>query len=285
LAWAVLNRRPDQPFNLTAHLERIALQDRDPGAGQLLRAVEALLERHSAAGCVVFAIDAPIQAAHRPGLPTRAAMPPAGTITPRACEEYLSQERQRIDRAAGGANNWHPNIQPGAPLAPRVMSLLAGLDRLGFRLWTEADRAAARLVIECFPAEALWAMKRLNRFEAALTAAKVKCYKDQEGNTLSAQQVADLTRTVLNAFAADSGHPAVWKVLVEHAIDWMCSDATWRNAPDQYRGGKLLDDVVDSMICLATSLSYAHGRHHVWQDPTRPDDGHIIGPGNLDALL
>src|SRR5205823_1249353 len=141
---------------------------------------------------------------------------------------------------------------------------------------TQADCAAERLVIECFPAEAIWAMKRLNRFEPALTAADVRWYKAQKGNTLSAQQVADLTRTVLNGFAADSGHPAAWNVLVEHAINWMCSDATWRNAPDQYRGGKLLDDVVESMICLATSLSYAHGRHHVWQDPTRPDDGHII---------
>jgi Protein of unknown function (DUF429) len=285
LAWALINRSPDQPFSLTAHLERIALHDRDPDASQLLRAVGALLERHSAAGRVVFAIDAPIQAAHRPGLPVRTALPPGGTIERRACEEYLSHERQRIDRAAGGANDWHPNVQPGAPLAPRVMSLLSGLDRLGFRLWTEADRAAPRLVIECFPAEAIWAMKRLNRFGATLTAAEVKCYKDQDRNTLSALQVAELTRTVLNGFAADSGHPEVWTVLVERAVDWMCSDATWRRAPDQYRGGKLLDDVVDSMICLATSLSYTQGQHHVWQDPIHTDDGHIIGPGKLDALL
>lgn len=285
LAWALLNRFPYQPFSLTAHLERIALQNRDRDASQLLRAVGALLERHSEAGRVVFAIDAPIQAEHRPTLPVRAAPPPLGTIEQRACEVFLSQERQRIDRAAGGANNWHPNIQSGAPLAARVMHLLAGLDRLGFRLWKAADRAAVRLVIECFPAEAIWAMKRLNRFETALTAAEVKCYKDQRRNTLTAQQVADLTHTVLDGFAADSGHSAVWTVLVEHAIDWMCSDATWRNSPDAYRGGKLLDDVVDSMICLATSLSYAHGRHHVWQDHTCPDDGHIIGPGNLDALL
>jgi predicted RNase H-like nuclease len=165
------------------------------------------------------------------------------------------------------------------------MSLLSGLDRLGFRLWTEADRAAKRLVIECFPAEAIWAMKRLNRFEAALTATDVKRYKDQAGKTLTAQHVADGTRTVLNGFTVDSGHPAVWTVLVEHAIDWMCSDTTWCNSANTYRGGKLFDDVVDSMICLATSLSFAHGRHHVWQDRNCPDDGHIMGPGNLDALL
>jgi predicted RNase H-like nuclease len=142
-----------------------------------------------------------------------------------------------------------------------------------------------KLVIECFPAEAIWAMKRLNRFPEEHTAAMVKSYKNQEGSTLTGQQVAALTCNVLNGFAADSGYPAAWSVLVEHAIDWMCSDATLQEAPGQYRGGKLLDDVVDSMICLATSLSYAHGRHHVWQDIGRRDDGHIIGPGSLCALL
>src|SRR5260370_10662581 len=128
-------------------------------------------------------------------------------------------------------------------------------------------------------------MKRLNRFDAELTAAQVKCYKAQEGSNLSAQQVADLTHTVLDGFAVDSGHEGGWEILVEHAIGWMCADATWRTAPDQYRGGKLLDDIVDSMICLATALSYLHTPHHVWQDSNRPDDGHIIRPGCLDHLL
>lgn len=284
LAWALLDCRPDQPFSLTAHIERIALQDRDPNASQVLGAVKTLLDKHNSVERVIFAIDAPIQATAR-DLPNRQALPPAGTIELRACEEYLSQNRQHIDNNAGGADNWHPNILPGAPLAPRVISLLDGLNQLGFCLWTVDNIAAAKLVIECFPAEAIWAMKRLNRFEPALTAVDVRRYKNQNNNTLSAQQVADLTRTVLNGFVVDTGNPAVWTVLVEHAINWMCSDAIWRIAPDQYRGGKLLDDVVDSMICLATSLSYTHGRHHVWQDPDHLEDGHIIGPGNLDAFL
>ena len=151
-------------------------------------------------------------------------------------------------------------------------------------MWTKADCRAPKLVIECFPAEAIWAMKRLNRFEAALTALEVKAYKGQAKRSLTARQVADVTRTVLDGFTFDSGRGAVWTILVDHAIEWMCSDKTWVDSEDNYRGGKLLDDVVDSMICLATSLSYAHGRYHVWQDPERCDDGHIIGPGSLDLL-
>jgi hypothetical protein len=285
LAWTLLNCRADQPLTVLSHLERFALQNRDPDASQLLREIGTLLETYRSVDRVMFAIDAPVQAASRPHLPARAASAPAGSIKPRACEKYLSRHRQRIDSLMGGAGDWYPNIQPGAPLAPRVMNLLAGLDRLGFRLWTDADRAAARLVIECFPAEAIWAMKRLGRYDAALTGTQVKCYKAQENTLLAAQHVTALVHTVLDGFAADSGNAGVWNILVEHALDWLLADATWRTAPDQYRGGKLLDDVVDSMICLATALSYAHGRAHVWQDPDRADDGHIIGPGPLDHLL
>jgi hypothetical protein len=284
LAWTLLDRRAGRPLTILSHLERVSLQNRDPDASQLLRAIEALLETHRSVDRVVFAIDAPVQAAPRPHLPARAASAPGGSIERRACENYLSQHRQRIDSLMGGAGDWYPNILPGAPLAPRVLNLLAGLDRLGFRLWTTAEQAAARLVIECFPAEAIWAMRRLDRYAAALTGTQVKRYKGLDGS-LTAQRVTALIHTVLGGFAADSGNAGVWNILVEHAIDWLLADAAWRTAPDQYRGGKLLDDVVDSMICLGTAMSYAHGRFHVWLDPGQPADGHIIGPGRLDHLL
>lgn len=44
-------------------------------------------------------------------------------------------------------------------------------------------------------------------------------------------------------------------------------------------GGKFLDDVISTMICLATSFCYVHGIAHVWYDPHQAGDGHIIGPG------
>ena len=279
LTWALLDRGASGTWSLTAHLKRVKLRDRDPTASQLIDAIRELLENHSTVGRVLFALDAPVQAIRDPNLPERASQPPKGTIEQRACEKYLGRYRQAIDKEAGGADNWHPNIQSGAPLAPRVKNLLAGLRRLGFALWTRATADAPKLVIECFPAEAIWAMKRLDRFDPLFTASRVKCYKDQGGSLLTRAQVEDLTRTVLDAFSEDTGNSKLWDAVVGHALTWMYSDLTWRARNDRFHGGKLLDDVVDSMICLATALSYAHDQAHLWQDPDHTDDGHIIGPG------
>ena len=56
-------------------------------------------------------------------------------------------------------------------------------------------------------------------------------------------------------------------------------DEEWRKG-ENYPGGKMLDDVVDSMLCLATAISYTSDNAHVWHDLKHPKDGHIIGPGN-----
>ncbi|WP_144054830.1 hypothetical protein [Rhodopirellula europaea] len=70
-----------------------------------------------------------------------------------------------IDKAAGGAKGWQPNIQPGAPLAPRIEALIDGLPSQ-FKLWTPENSGEHKLAIECFPAEAIWAAKRMNYIHA-----------------------------------------------------------------------------------------------------------------------
>jgi len=270
----------NQASNLT--LTRICLQDRDPEADLLLEAVAGVLDTHREVDQIVFALDAPIQAASREQLPERGPNPAAGTIERRACENFLSENRQTIDTVAGGANGWHPNIQPGAPLAPRVKFLLAGLIEQGFELWTPGTSSVSKLAIECFPAEAIWAAKRMNGFRGDLTATHVKAYKNQKGIGLTGEQVERLVHDALDGFAALSGDSERWDVLVEATLRWMIADQTWQR-DGLYRGGKLLDDVVDTMICLATSLSYAKHGAHVWYDPQHPDDGHIIGPGHQDG--
>jgi hypothetical protein len=44
------------------------------------------------------------------------------------------------------------------------------------------------------------------------------------------------------------------------------------------RRGKPLDDVVESVNCFLTAVSFVRNRAHVWigKDPTY---GHIVGPG------
>lgn len=258
-------------------LTRVPLDRRDPDASLTLAAITTLLAQHKNVGQVVFALDAPIQALER-GLPERASQPAAGSIRRRACESFLSRQRQIIDAQAQGGNGWHPNIQPGAPLAPRVQALLNGLRELDFVLWTPGDHDARTLVIECFPSEAIWAAKRLGNYREDITAACARAYKRQGRTHLMADQVQRLVHDVLDGFARPSGDARLWNIFVNAALRWMLDDETWQ-ANGLYRCGKLLDDVVDTMICLATSLSYAHGCAHVWRDPQHPSDGHIIGPG------
>jgi hypothetical protein len=163
---------------------------------------------------------------------------------------------------------------------------MRGLYSLGFKPWTPQDACADRLVIECFPAEAIWAAKRLGHYSKTITAAEVKAYKDQNKRQLSPEAVRYLFHRALDAFAVPSGDPGAWMDILSVGLSWLLADNDWKDRRSGlYRGGKLLDDVVDSMICLATSVSYVHGESHVWLDPDCTDDGHIIGPGRLDHLV
>lgn len=282
LGWAHLLRKTNKSMRVVeCGLERIRLHDRDLNATILLKSIASLLSKHSAAQKIVFAIDAPIQAVKRSHLPPRSALPKKGEVERRACEDYFSSIRQAIDRKSGGSKGWQPNIQPGAPLAPRVQYLLNSLRELGFAVWTQENCQTEKLLIECFPAEAIWAMKRLGLYSEEMTAKQVKAYKKQDRQSLNSEKVKELILSVLDGFEAIPGLSGVWNELVEYSLGWMLKDNIWQTANGQYRGGKMLDDVVDTMICLTTSLSYVCDQYHVWQCLKYPEDGHIVGPGKL----
>lgn len=267
----------------TLGLTRVSLggrQDRDPLAQKTLAAIKAVLDQHSNARRVVLALDAPIQAINRPKLPTRKPnlkKGENGSIARRACEDQLEIARKIIGRRAQN-NDWRPNIQAGAPLASRVQNLLTGLNGLGFTLWAPSTNDAGKLVIECFPAEAIWAAKCQEKYASDLSVTCVKAYKRQKSSTLTIEQISNLVHNALDAFADPCGDPDLWPSLVNDALCWMRDDVAWQYNGG-YRGGKLLDDVVDTLICLATAMSFVNGCAHVWRDPQKPGDGHIIGPG------
>lgn len=282
IASVILDDQIDSP-ELT--LTRVSLgKDRDPAAERTLVALQELVQKFDHVERIVFALDAPIQARER-DLPDRQpslAKGQKGQIERRACEVRLDAARKVIDKNCAGSSGWRPNIQSGAPLAPRVQKLLAGLSGLGFQLWTPKNSMVSRFVIECFPAEAIWAAKCMDGFRHDLSVTCAKAYKKQKGCRLEREQVEELAKNVLHAFSTPTGNPAIWNQLTAQAIQWMLDgDATWVKK-GVYRGGKLLDDVVDTMICLATALSYSHGCAHVWFDSNEIGDGHIIGPGFLD---
>ncbi len=268
----------DNNPNHNFRYERVALKDRDPTARILCDSLTALIDSYQGDyDRVVFAVDAPLQAMHRPNLPTRKPLSARGTLNRRACEETLSKNRVAIDKLLGGAQGWQPNVQPGAPLAPRVVSLLAQLTD-AFDVWTPENTASDSLMIECFPAEAIWAAKRQNWYSNNTTSIEAKIYKKQQGNQLSQQEVIELVTSTLYPFRYIHSN-FDWQKLVDTMLAEILRDPAWKKE-DYYPGGKMLDDVVDSMLCLATAVSYAAGNAHVWFDKNAPEDGHIIGPGS-----
>ncbi len=262
--------------------QRIRLMDRDPEAELTFHALNEIIANFNGKfEQVVVAIDAPLQATPR-NLPPRQPLADSGTIQRRACEEVLNLHRKNIDRACGGSKGWHPNIQPGAPLAPRIEALLNKIGNT-FDLWTQEHSNSPKLLIECFPAEAIWAAKRMGWYPANINAIQAKAYKKQKGNILTAQNVTDLITTTLWPFG-NTCDQSVWNRVVNHLLVAILGDNDWRNN-DCYPGGKMLDDVVDSMICLTTAIGYTTGIAHVWHDQNHPNDGHIIGPGAMQELF
>ncbi len=258
------------------HLKRVDLQNRDPDGSITAGAIGQLIkESGSIESRIILAIDAPLQ--------TNQA---TKNKQYRACERHLSLHRKRIDKQAGGSNGWHPNLQPGAVLTNRVKNVLDHLLReLNFWLWKSDANLPERTVLECFPAEAIWAAKRMDRYPESFTSTRVKAYKAQKGFHLNATQVRALVEdTLLDGFKFTTQTPQDWVSLIEAILTWMLNDTTWIKS-GRYRGGKWLDDVVDSTLCLATAICCALNRAHVWQDPDNQDDGHIIGPGVMQELL
>lgn len=121
-------------------------------------------------------------------------------------------------------------------------------------------------------------MKRMGHYPNDMTSKRAKAYKKQKGNRLTAEQVRNLVHDALDAFGGACVGNEQWRGLIDAANAWLINDPTWITN-GLYRGGKLLDDVVDTMICLSTSLGYVRQCAHAWFDPEHPDDGHIIGPG------
>jgi hypothetical protein len=278
----------------------------DADAGLVIAAVEEIVKGQQVAGCVVLAVDAPLRALDRPNLPPRSRKlgskaaggeKVAKGLAYRLCDE-AAREGLRQDLGEGGWKHvW--NIQPGAPLPPRVVALVAGLERLGFQLYTTPAHAPGRRVlIECFPGEALWALGVLGHF-GKYRPGEAKEYKVErwadprlwgEPTAMGKRPWPDVMGWVYRGLYG-FGSREVLGVAPEVFSGWM-ADLTGHVLADpmvtgkpgaprralRARRGKPLDDLVDSMNCFLTAVSFARGRAHVWLG-NDPQDGHIIGPG------
>lgn len=263
------------PDPITTHLDiqRVPLIGRDPDAALTACAVGRLIDRYaSQVQRIVLGIDAPL-------LSTQI-IPSGRERAWRAADRVLSDTRRAIDQFVGGSNGWHPILQPGAPLTPRVLHLIERLSHQhGFGVWNTANVQHDRLAIEVFPSEAIWALKRLGGYVEHQNADLIRGYKKLKGVALAEGDVRNLVQGVLSPVGSIIGFEEGWQMILDSSLSWLLADPEWTQGVDGYRGGKLLDDAIDSLLCLAAAIGYAKGESHVYVDNSNADDGHIIGPG------
>jgi hypothetical protein len=296
------------------HLKRVALSatynpnaadtepNCDPDAGLVLRAVQDVLASHGAAARVVLAVDAPLRALDRPHLPARSrkadkkasqGQKPGKALEYRQCDQ-VARKGLGLDR---GNRCWRHvwNVQPGAPLCPRVAALVKSLrDHLGFQLYTNpSTEVGNRLLFECFPGEALWSLGTRGTFDP-YRAGEAKEYKQERFRDprlwdLPAREAWRPWPTVLSWVYqglygfADRGVLGVaegvftgW--MADLTRNLLTDDLVMDSSRRRASRGKQLDDVVESVNCFFTAVSFVRNRAHAWIGDDAAD-GHIIGPG------
>jgi hypothetical protein len=169
------------------------------------------------------------------------------------------------------------NIQPGAPLPPRIAAVVEKLAAAGFGLYLRPEvPLSKRVLIECFPNEVIW------------SAGALGCFGKSTFNSMVAYKQMGKSRTVLpldllEGVCAHTLRPCL-EVAGLNAEAWFSSFWKWLSA-DQFvvsggvgTTGKCFDDAIDSMLSLIAAASLVDGHAHVYQGDN-PQDGHIVGPG------
>jgi len=249
----------------------------DPDATAILGAIEKVIEQRPASK-VVLAVDAPLIAAAR-SLPPRSKLATGGALARRQPENALAAAM------AAGPAAWRQvcHIQPGAPLCPRVTALVGGLtSKCGFRLYDpDAPGMPDRLLIECFPSEAIWALGCLQHY-GDITPDQACQYKSKNLKTRSQPWyvLAAAVHHNLAGFSPAIGLPAasVHRWILNAAATLLTDPRLLDEAKVDLLAGKLFDDVVDALNCLFTAVALSQNAAHIWRG-TNADDGHIIGPG------
>jgi predicted RNase H-like nuclease len=233
---------------------------------------------------VLIALDAPLQAAHRPDqLPRRKAVARGESMgsTRRECENALARYATTLPKDVRKAWNRDLRIQSGSPIPPRITSVLEQLQERKYEVVRSTKQQPEFGIIEIFPSEAIWALGTLGHYPE-LNSQEVRAYKSKKDRIMSPDQALKIASRPLLGFArmlkrsdsVDSAVVASWiDALTHNAV--ACAQTEDHGSVHK---GKGFDDPIDSGIAALTCVAYTLGHHHLFGDGT---DGAIIGPGRL----
>lgn len=247
----------------------------DPDSRLLIDTFAQIIAHHEDLP-VILAVDAPLLALQRPHLPVRSRASIRGTMERRQADNAL-QAGCLADKS-----DWRRlcNIQPGAPICARVLALTQALnDELGFHVYG-IENSSSRLLVECFPGEAFWSLGVLGHY-ADLTFDEVTAFKRSlpDSGWLAWPRIMNAVYCALSGFRPLINDKSMFDRWLADLTVALLSDSMI-TAPDGNiaRGGKALDDMVESVASFFIAVCLALDRAHIWEG-SDPNDGHIIGPG------
>lgn len=260
--------RPNAAVSLTGPLN-------DTHGELLLAAIDELVDGHPG-WRVALSIDAPLAALER-GLPPRRTVPTPGMLALRTTEQTIARAK------SGTPFSRALNIQPGAPLFPRVGRIVNALRRRGFVLLGEPGwQNSARLLIESFPGEAIWFAGSVGAYGDSTVDEVMRYKRRPTRHTGSVSDMEDDIHRVLDGFRGLCGVPAS---TVERWIDELLRDLRGNQrvvSDDKANWGKQLDDSIESVIAMLVATAVARGSAHAFHG--EPGDGHVAGCGCADLL-
>ncbi len=241
-----------------------------------LRKEIARLEEASATG-FILAVDAPLMTAQSGQSPRRrvAKKGDKGGVSYRSCETRFVENV----RARGGPFRRVVNIQPGAPLPPRVGRLSERLTgELGFTYlttFTEGETLPPRVLLEVYPFEAIWALG-VAGYYGGNEPDWVTTYKKLERCIVSRGDAMEWARRPLRAFIPLLADVIDVTAAIDTVAHWACES---RTSDDSFKVTRRYEVLVDAALVWLTALAFRHGKYHVFRDAD--EDGALIGPGTL----
>lgn len=248
----------------------------------ITRAILDTIARHRGHAEVIVALDAPLEAKHRPDQRPRRRSVAKGVRAGyqwRAAEAQLAAHKHASSDPVARAWGADLHIQAGSPVPVRIARMVARLREAGIPTYRAGSGTPPRGVIEIFPSEAIWSLG-LQAAYGPHDSRHVRAYKAEAPRSLGPTDAFEIARRPLLGFRP----PLRTAGLDAHVLDtWI--DTIARAAVDRattrtgdVRKHKAFDDPIDSGIGFLTAVACALGAWHAWGDGT---DGTIVGPGRL----
>lgn len=245
---------------------------RDPTGARLVGALLELAITRS--DPVVVALDAPLDAEIRANDVPRRIVNLRGAKTGarlRKCEHdlrnFLCEYRSEWARDV--------RIQPGAPLFPRVRSIVTALGREGFAFPTSGATESQRTLIEIFPSASIGILGALGGYRE-LTCAQVRRYKQLRLEISSSRVAHEIALAPLVGFRQYLGEQV--SEIADRIAREACRALKWGNG--RSKAGKGFDDPIDAGIAFLTAACFCVGTYRRFGDGS---DGAIVVPFRLTS--